>query len=81
MAQIERHTEEVTIVKIYLADKKDFMSRETLASELDCSVEYIDKMMREEKFKEEEHYTRNGRFIRFYYPAVLKVFAPRLFKS
>lgn len=80
-AKVSHESEDITVVKIYLANKPDFLSKEKLAAELDCSTEYIEKLMRQDVLKEEEHFIRNGRLLRFYYPAILKMFAPKLIKS
>lgn len=72
-------TESIIINKTYIMPKPDFMTKERLAEELCCSIEYIEKMVRNGKLKEEIHFTRDGRFLRFYYPAVKEMLAPAHF--
>lgn len=76
---IDETREHIIINKTYIMPKPDFMDKERLAEELCCSIEYIEKMVRTGKLQEEVHFTRDGRFLRFYYPAVKEKLAPALF--
>jgi hypothetical protein len=69
-------TKDIIINEYHLDGKPDFMDKERLAVELCCSKDYIEKLMRDKTLKIDHHYMRRGRFVRFFYPAVLQIFKP-----
>jgi hypothetical protein len=71
----------IIVNEIYEAQKPDFMDKKRLAEELCCSEDYIEGLMRDKVLVKDRHYTRNKRFVRFYYPEVRKTLMPELCKQ
>lgn len=74
MSQIPSST--VVVQQIIMPDKKDFMSKSRLATELDISEDTIEKWIRDKKLTLDKHFFMEGKVLRFYYPAIKLLLVP-----
>ncbi|ADD67429.1 hypothetical protein Dacet_0640 [Denitrovibrio acetiphilus DSM 12809] len=75
---MEKAERNIIVNEYYEPSKPDFMDKKRLAEELCVSTQTIDNFVKSMKFKEEVHYIREKRILRFYYPQIRKDFAPKL---
>ena len=71
----------IVINEIILANKPDFMSKRRLATELEVSEDTLDRWVKSKFLKFDEHYFIVNKVIRFYYPAVRILLAPKALKD
>jgi len=67
----------IVVNEIYIPEKPDFMSKKRLAKELDVSEDTVERWVKSEFLKFHEHYFMKDRVLRFYYPAIRILLAPK----
>ncbi|ADD67403.1 hypothetical protein Dacet_0607 [Denitrovibrio acetiphilus DSM 12809] len=70
----------IVVNEIYIPEKPDFMSKKRLAKELDVSEDTIDRWVKSEFLRYNVHYFVKDRVLRFFYPEIKILLAPKALK-
>lgn len=67
----------VVVQQIIMPEKPDFMDKKRIAAELSISIDTIDKWVKDGFFVYDKHYFVKEKVIRYNYPAIKLLLAPR----
>lgn len=66
----------VVVQQIIMPEKPDFMDKKRICQEIGISEDTLERWIREQKLKQDEHFFSEKKTIRFYYPAIKLLLVP-----